>query len=65
MRPANSGTHLLIPVLWRQRQANLCEFKPILDYKSSSRTARALTQDNPVSKTNNNNKNNNDKLPNQ
>jgi hypothetical protein len=48
----------LIPVLWRQRQSDLYEFKDSLIYKTSTRTAMA-TQRNPVSKekkTNNNNK---------
>jgi hypothetical protein len=40
----------LISVLWRQRQADLCEFKATLVYRVSSRTARAITQRNPVSK---------------
>ena len=40
----------LIPVLGRQRQAELCEFKAILVYRSSSRTAKAA-QRNPVSKS--------------
>jgi hypothetical protein len=39
----------LIPALWSQRQANLCEFKASLVYRASSRTARA-TQKCPVSK---------------
>ena len=39
----------LIPALGRQRQADLCEFKPTLVYEVSSRRARA-TQRNPVSK---------------
>ena len=34
---------------WRQRQADLCEFKASLIYKVSSRTIRS-TQRNPVSK---------------
>jgi hypothetical protein len=34
-------------VLWRQRQADLCEFKASLVYRVSSRTTRA-TQRNPV-----------------
>jgi hypothetical protein len=37
----------LILALERQRQAGPCEFKVILDYKASSRTARA-THRNPV-----------------
>ena len=37
-----------IPVLRRQRQADLCEFKPGLVYRASSRTTRAVTQRNPV-----------------
>lgn len=31
------------PALGRQRQVDICEFKTILIYKSSSRTARAVT----------------------
>ena len=34
----------------RQRQVDFCEFKTSLVYKASSRTARAVTQRNPVSK---------------
>jgi hypothetical protein len=52
----------LIPALWRQRQADLCEFEASLVYQISSRTARA-TQRTPVSKQNktkqNKNKNKN------
>ena len=40
----------LIQELRRQRQANLCEFEASLVYRVSSRTARAVTQRNPVSK---------------
>ena len=40
----------LTPTLRTQRQANLYEFKASLVYKVSSRTARAVTQNNPVSK---------------
>ena len=39
----------LIPVLRRQRQANLSDLEASLVYRASSRTARA-TQRNPVSK---------------
>lgn len=39
----------LIPAIRRQRQVSLCEFKGILN-KTSSRTAKAVTQTNPVSK---------------
>ena len=39
----------LVPALGRQRQVGLCEFKAIMVYRASSRTARA-TQRNPVSK---------------
>ena len=39
----------LIPVLRRQRQADLCEVKDILVYRVSSRTAKAI-QRNPVSR---------------
>ena len=38
---------LLIPALWRQRQANLGELEASLVYKASFRTATA-TQRNPV-----------------
>ena len=40
----------LIPALGRQRQIDLCEFEASLVYKASSRTARAVTTKNPVSK---------------
>ena len=40
----------LIPAFGRQRQADLCGFKANVIYKMSSRTARAVTQRNPVSK---------------
>ena len=40
----------LISALRRQRQADLCDFKVSLVYIVSSRTARAVTQRNPVSK---------------
>ena len=40
----------LIPTLRRQRQADLCKFKTSLVYRASSRTARAVTQRNPVLK---------------
>lgn len=39
----------LIPALWRQRQAEFCEFKPSLVYNVSFRIAKA-TQGNPVLK---------------
>ena len=42
---------LLIPALGRQRQADLCEFKASLVYEASSRTARPVSQRNPVSKS--------------
>ena len=42
--------HALIPALRRQKQKGLCEFKTSLVYKVSSRTARAVTQGNPVFK---------------
>ena len=45
--PGGGGTHLLVPVLGRQRKVDLCEFKTSLVYRVSSRTARA-TQTNPV-----------------
>ena len=38
----------MIPALRRQRQVDLCEFEASLVYKASSRTARAVTQRNPV-----------------
>ena len=41
----------LIPPLKRPRQADLGEFESSLVYKVNSRTARAVTQRNPVSKT--------------
>ena len=37
-----------IPALGRQRQADLSKFEASLVYKESSRTARAITQRNPV-----------------
>jgi len=40
----------LIPALRRQRQAELCEFKASLDYRSSSSTAKN-TQRNSIIKT--------------
>ena len=40
----------LIPVLGRQRQEKLCEFKANMVYRVRSRTAMA-TQKNPVSKS--------------
>jgi hypothetical protein len=33
--------HILIPDLGRQKLVDLCEFKAILDYRVSSRLARA------------------------
>ena len=42
--------------LRKQRQADLCEFKASLVYKSSSRRARA-TRRNPISKNKKTNKN--------
>ena len=41
--------HTLIPVLGRQKQADLCEFKASLVYRVSSRTVKA-TQRSPVLK---------------
>ena len=41
----------LITELGRQRQVDLCEFETSLVYRARSRTARAVTQRNPVSKT--------------
>ena len=48
------------PALGRQRQTDLCEFEASLVYRVSFRTARAVTQRNPVLKKtkNNNNKKN-------
>ena len=46
----------LIPVLRRQRRADLCEFKVSLLYKVSSRSARAVTQRDLVSKNKTNKK---------
>ena len=40
----------LIPALGSQRQADLCEFEVSLVYKASFRTAKTVTQRNPVSK---------------
>ena len=40
--------HPLIPALRRQRQADLCDFEASLVYRAGSRTARAVTQRNPV-----------------
>ena len=42
----------LIPAFGRQKQVELCEFEASLVYRTSSRTARAVTQRNPVSKQN-------------
>ena len=39
---------LLILALGRQRLVDLCEFKASLVYRVSSRTARIITQRNPV-----------------
>jgi hypothetical protein len=39
-----------MPSLWRQIQANLCEFKARLVCKVSFRKTRAVTQRNRVSK---------------
>ena len=44
----NSKLGTLIPALRRQRQVGLCKFKASLVYKVSSRTARAVTQRNPI-----------------
>jgi hypothetical protein len=38
----------LVPALGRQKQAYLCGFEDSLVYRESSRTARAVTQRNPV-----------------
>ena len=43
------GVHTLIPVLRRQKQADLCKFKASLVYRVSSRTPRAIPR-NPVLK---------------
>ena len=40
----------LIPALGRQRQADLSDFQASLVYKVSSKTARTVTQRNPVSR---------------
>ena len=40
----------VISALGRQRQGDLCEFKASLVYRVSSRTAKIVTQKNPVSK---------------
>ena len=53
--PGGGGRAPLIPALERQRQVDLCEFEAGLVYAQStgvsSRTARAITQRKPVSKT--------------
>jgi hypothetical protein len=54
----------LIPVLGRQRQTDLCEFKASLIYRLSSRIARA-TQRNPVSNKTKQNKTKQNKTPSQ
>ena len=38
----------LIPALRRQRQVDLCGFKPSLVYRVSSRIPRTVTKRNPV-----------------
>jgi hypothetical protein len=43
----------LIPALWKRRQVDLYEFKSSLIYREGSRTARVVTQRNPVSKDKN------------
>ena len=43
----------LITALGRQRQTDLCKFETSLVYKANSRTARAVTQRNPVLKQTN------------
>ena len=40
----------LIPELRRKKQVDLCEFVASLVYRVSSRTARTVSQKNPVSK---------------
>jgi len=52
----------LIPALWRERGRQISEFKAILVYKVSSRTARA-TQRNPVSKQQTNKQTNKNSSP--
>lgn len=47
----------LTPALKKQRQVDLCDFMASPVYKTSSTTARALTQRNPVLRYQNNNKN--------
>ena len=47
----------LIPALGKQRQVDLSEFEASLVYKASFKTARIVTQRNPVSKTKTTNKN--------
>ena len=42
--------HAFNPSTQKQRQADICEFKTSLIYRASFRTARAVTQRNPVSK---------------
>ena len=41
----------LVPVLRRQRQADLCEFKAGLVYRANSRTTRTVIRRNLVSET--------------
>ena len=43
----------LIPAFGRQRQVDVCEFKVSLVYRAISRTARTVTQRNPISGENN------------
>lgn len=39
-------TYALIPLLWRQRRVDLCEFEASPVYKATSGTARAVIQRN-------------------
>ena len=50
------GRTPLIPALVRQRQVDLCEFKASLVYRANSKTVRAVTQKNPISKKTKNKK---------
>ena len=49
LQSGGGGACPLIPTLREQRQVDLCEFEASLDYKMSSRTARAVLQKNPIS----------------
>ena len=52
----------LVPVLGKQRQADLCEFKASLVYRASSWIAKAAKQRNPVLKKQNKTKQKTEKL---